>query len=674
VSNKQYFATLETEKLLPELENRIKNFNQFMINSRRALKSNKSEQRYFGKHFGEMGAGASSTQDVGDDNELTAFGVNYYRMLIKHVLAFTTSQKPAFDPRAKNSDTKSSQQARLASNILDAYMTEKRMGRHVVSAAERALVSAKGYVYMTWDPSAGRPYGTQEVKDKDGQPVLKDGQPVEKVVYEGDPEIRSLSWRDVIYDTKVREDSKHKWKVVRTYENKWDLVARHPEVAEKIIALSSEDEYEMLGIKSDHTYRTEDQDSDIVAVYHFYHLRSDAVQSGRYTKFLSGQIALYDGPMPYRSLPVKRITPGEEFDTSEGYTDAFDILVLQEVVNVLYSIPFSNQQAFANQVIWLPEGCQVSPKQISGMTILKGGLPGTEPKGINLCATPAELFKNVEMIENAMTKLMGLNDAAIGDPKGDLKTGVAIGRLQAMAIQYASNFQRSYAELLEDVGTFLLQLLQDFAKTERMIALAGARNKGAMTSYTGESINAIDRVSVDLGNALARTAAGRAELADKWLEQGNITFKQYTQILNTGNLDPIYESEEAQPELIQKENELLLEGKPVKALVGDGHKAHIKEHKAAIDDPYLRSQAAAGDPVANQIIQATLAHIDEHINFEMTQMPIWFAISGEQPPPPPPMPPGPPPPGAPGPDGAPLPPGPELPSMPEAPPMPGKAA
>jgi hypothetical protein len=270
-----------------------------------------------------------------------------------------------------------------------------------------------------------------------------------------------------------------------------------------------------------------------------------------------------------------------------------------------------------------------------------------------------------------MMKALGLNSAAVGDAKEDVKSGVGLSRLQAMAIQYASGYQRSYANLLEDGGSFLLMLIRLFAKNERMIALAGARNRGAMTSFTGDDVSLIDRVSVDLGNALSRTASGRAELADKFLERQQITFKQYIEVLETGSLDTVYESENAQPELIQKENEMLMEGKPIMASVGDGHKAHIKEHKSIKDDPFLRSQAAAGDPKAVAIIEAIDAHCMEHIQLEQTQDPIWFAISGEQPPPPPPMPPpgmqGPPP--LMGPGGPPPQDGPQLPPPPPLPPQ-----
>jgi hypothetical protein len=682
---REYWAALETESLVRELSARVRGFHNFLSKTGLSDKWKRSEDLYFGKHMDEPGVGSGNIQDAGDKGEIKAFGVNHYRNLIKHIMALTTSTRPSYDPRAKNSDTKSQQQARLASQILDAYLSDKRLGRPMSSAAERSLVYSKGFVHMYWDPSLGKPYSTQPAVDKDGQPIVDDNnEPVEKIVYEGDADARAKSPFDVIYDPKLRDWSKNKWAIVRDWENKWDLAARYPEKAEIIKGLESSDDldefqqsqYGRFGISED------DDFNDYIPVYRFYHLRTDAVPNGRYMIFTNGDLCLYDGPTPYRKkLPVFRICPGEVFDTSEGYTDSFDIMALQEVVNVLYSIPFSNQQAFALQAIWLPEGCEISSSQVGkGLAILRGGMPGTEPKPLQLTSTPAELFKNIEMVEGAMEKLSGINSVVRGDPEHNLKSGAALGRVQAMAIQFASNFQKSWAELQEDCGSFLMELLKDFAKTERMEALAGKANKNAMVSFTGDDLDSIDRVAVDLGNPLARTVAGRLELADKLLERGEINGKQYIQVAATGQLDSIFESKESGVELIKKENEMLLDGKLPKALISDMHMEHIPEHQTVLNDPQLRLRATEGDMDANNILGNTLAHVQEHFNLWSSQDPRWSQIKNEPPaamPMPPPMPgPGGPMPMDPNAPPPPLqqPPGPQMAEPPPMPPMPEQPA
>ncbi len=683
----KYFATLPIQELLPELEKRIKKFNRFVENKGLATKWRKKYDLYYGRHLGESAVASGDVELVGEDGELTAYGVNHFRNLIQHILALTTAQKPDFDPRAINSDLESIQQTKVAAVVLDSYLDEKRLARHYISAAERSLVYDKGYVVKRWDPGLGEEVIPEEVVDAEGNPVLDEetGEQKEKIIREGDVRASAKGPFDVIYDTRLKEWSHRNWEIIREWENKYDLAARHPEKAQQILDLTGEDELAFVGIRDNTGFDNEegeDCDDELIPVYYFIHKTTDGAPTGRFTKFLNGSIDLFDGMTPYDDqLLAQRITPGEVFDTAEGYTPGNDLMVLQQVYNVLVSIPFTNQQAFAIPIVHLPDGCEVSESHIGkGPAFTKGGPPGSEPKSIQLTATPREVFDNIALTQKNMETMSGVNSVVRGDPEHDLKSGAALGRMQAMAIQFASNFQRSWAELLEDGGSFLLFILQRFAKTERMAARAGKMNRSAMTAYTGDSIKNVRRVAVDLGNPLTRTAAGRQDLADKLLEKGMIkNAQQYLTVIKSGNVDVLTEAPELENEFIRKENEDLMDGKPAAALVGDKHILHCQQHLTILQDPLIRAKQAQGDPLAIKIVQATLAHIEEHKNLHLSQDPFFSMISGEPPPPPPPPPPGmmPPPPGGPmppppaGPPQQPpeAPPIPELPDLPAAEPM-----
>nr|MBA3756055.1 hypothetical protein [Nitrosomonas sp.] len=195
-----------------------------------------------------------------------------------------------------------------------------------------------------------------------------------------------------------------------------------------------------------------------------------------------------------------------------------------------------------------------------------------------------------------------------------------------------------------------------------------------------------DRVSCDLGNPMFRTAAGKLDFAEKMLDKGLVKDPTvYLQMAETGTVEPILEGPRSRLELIRKENEMLVEGQPVIAMVGDSHVQHSQEHRVILDDPNIRSLADQGDPLAQQIVQNTLNHIMEHNNLQQTQDPFWFVVSGEQPPPPPMMgPPGGPMPPPPGPNGPPpqegeqgpppMGPGPQVPEPPMPPPLPPEVA
>lgn len=678
----QYFAARETPELLNELEGRIKSYNNYLDGSGVAARAKRAEDVYFGRHQGESGVGSYSITDSGTDGEMSAVPTNKLRTLVKHQLSYTTTQKPAWDPKARNSDTKSGQQARLSINVLDYYLGEKRLGRHMGQACERSLVSAKGYIYMPWDPSLGSAYATAPAIDpQTKQPILDEsGKPKLKVVYEGDVSCSSKGWRDVIYDSNVRDWTKHKWIIVKEYENKWDLAARHPDMAEEIAKCGPDADFDFSGKFNQRTWDEKSQ-QDIIPVFYFYHLKTDGLKSGRFTKFIGTKKSLYDGAMQYRRLPVFRIAPGEQFDTCEGYTDAFDQMALQEAVNVLISTAFSNLQAYAGQKLWLPEGCEISPSLIDdGMAILKGGVPGSEPKVLNLTSIPKELMEFLDFAQKLMVEGMGLNSVVTGDPDHGLKSGTALARMQAMAIQYSNNLQRSWAELQEDVGTFLIELLQDFAKTKRMIAISGIANRNAVKEFTGDDLNGIQRVGVGLGNAAMRTPAGVLNFAEMLYDKGEINGREFIHINSTGSFDAIAERKESDIELVQMENELMRDGKPVRAMVGDGHLYHMEQHRAVLSDPQLRTWVAQGDQMAMAIAEAATAHIQEHEQIYNTQPPIFSIIAKEPPAPQPMMPPpgGPMPgPGGPPPQGGPpmqMPEGPPPGAPPEPPPLPPVAA
>jgi hypothetical protein len=187
-----------------------------------------------------------------------------------------------------------------------------------------------------------------------------------------------------------------------------------------------------------------------------------------------------------------------------------------------------------------------------------------------------------------------------------------------------------------------------------------------MKEFNGDDLDKVTRVIVDMGNPLSRTTAGKVEMAEQLLQMGLLkTPEQYLMVIKTGELDQMTEDTVTELLCIKSENEDLVDGRPVIALLTDQHSLHIKEHKCVLADPDLRQDA--------QLVQRTLAHIQEHIDQLKNGDPQTLMMMGEKPlsPPPPPQgPPGPPP----GPGGPPMPPGPPGPPPPMGPPPPRPGA
>lgn len=595
----------------------------------------------YASYHGAYYASSGDTHQVvfgGQQGELVNFPVNHFRNIATHIQNMVCSNRPSIECRASNTDYKSLVQTYLANNILEYYMREKKLEVYLKQATEYAIVYGSGFIVMEWDATRGELVDyIEETKTK---------------IYEGDILFENLSPFDVMYDG-TKESGNHDWVLIRRWKNKYDLAAKYPEFADKIKGLQTKSETQKLRMGVTSLLDT----TDDVQVMEFYHNRTESMPDGRYMMFLSSDIVLQDVAMPYRVLPVLRIAPSNIHGTPHGYTPMFDLLPLQEILNSLYSTVATNQNAFGVQNVLNPRGSDISVNQLGGgLNVIdynaQPGLPnGGKPEPLNLTNTPAEIFKMIDMVKQDMETLSGVNSVARGNPEASLKSGTALALVQSMALQFMSGLQQSYVELIEGAGTSIIKILQDFAHTPRIVAIAGKTNRAYMKEFTSEDISNISRVVVDVGNPMAHTTAGRVQMAEQLLQYGSIKSEQYVNLIHTGNLDAITEDTVHESLLIRAENETLIDGEIPSAVFTENHREHINMHRSVLFDPELKKDA--------ELVSRVQAHIQNHIQLLQTTDPnILMALNQQpiappQPPPPQQGPQGGPPPGA----GGPPPPG-----------------
>ncbi len=527
---------------------------------------------------------------VGQQGELTSLSVNHYRNLLLHLETMTVQQRASFEPRATNSDQKSQSQVILASSLLDYYMREKRLERNIKQAVKDCLIFSEAFLRVEWDATLGKTYG----KTGTGAPIQQ-----------GDIKYTNYTPLNTIRDF-TKESPSDDWVILRDFVSKYDLAAKFSDISDKIL----EDSVDALEVyKTTLTPVLEMQESDNVAVYTLLHEPTPALQNGRFTQVLDNGTILMDGPIPYDKTHVYRIAPDEETGTIFGYTVGFDLLPMQEAIDILYSTAITNQSTFGVQNILTPKGHDLSTSQMAGgLNVMEYDPKVGKPEALNLTATPKEIFDFMQMIEQIMETISGVNSVARGNPESSLKSGAALALVQSMAIQFSMSLQQSYAQLVEDSGTGTIGILKQFAAVPRVAEIAGKSNRPLMKEFTGDDLSEISRVTVDMGNPMTRTTAGKVNLADSFLEKGFIENPdQYIQVVTTGRLEPLIEGKQAQLLLIKGENEALAEGQQQRALITDNHAKHILEHTVVLSNPEIRQ-----DP-NNPIVQVTLAHITEHM-------------------------------------------------------------
>ena len=597
----QYFASDSSRKCASVLMDKGQSyFNALRANSF-LDKIIKQWQAYHGVYYNDMNY-SHEIGFSGEQGELVTLPVKQYRNIADHMFYMITATRPTMQARAINTDYKSLAQTYLADGILDYYMRERKLEDAIKEATKMAIVLGAGFIKLEWNATSGEIYDTDPDTDEP--------------VYEGDVEFTVLSPLDVVVDG-TKESWNNEWILVRSYQNKYNLMAKYPELAEKIDGIPTKSDinsYRFALFSNDKT--------DDIPVYEFYHKKTDAMPDGRYMLFVNEDIVLLDTKMPYATLPVFRIVPSNILGTPYGYTPMFDIFPIQEGINSLYSAIMTNQSALAVQNIFVDRDADLNVKSLDGaMNIIEGKM---KPEALNLTQTPKEVFEFLNMLIQSAETISGVNSVARGNPEASLKSGTALALVQSQALQFISGLQQSYVKLIEDVGTSVIRMLKDFASTPRVIAIVGKNNRPLLKEFIGDDLNQVNRIVVDMGNPLSRTTAGRVQMAEQMLQMKLIKNpQQYFQVVNTGRLDSMYEGDMMELLLVKSENEQLLEGKEVQAALLDAHRMHILEHKSVLADPELRKNP--------ELVKLALGHIQQHIDYLRNADPDLLQLVGEQP-------------------------------------------
>lgn len=543
----------------------------------------------------------------GEGGELTFINVNYLRYLLQHKISMVSGGRLTYKAIPQNTDVTSREQAILANGILAAYARDLRLERLFARVTEYALITGEGFVRVTWDPSIGEEAFVNELGES---------------VRAGDVRVDAFSYWDVIREEDVPSHESD-WIIVREFRNKWDLAAKYPEHREAILAMSAVP-YSYLdytGISNSPANR----DTNHIPVYTLYHKPTPAVPQGKECTFLSSEVVLFSGELPYSEIPVYRMSPSDVLCRPVGYTPVFDVLSVHEAYNNLLSAVLSNQHTLAHSKIWTQKGDDLSVKEV-GTGIMNLQTSGAKPEALNLLNTSREVFDTIEMLRNLMVSLLGLNDTALGVQSQRL-SGSAMAILDQKAVQFSAAEHEAYTHMVERVGGAIIELVKDHADSPRVVTIIGKKQKYMTRSFTAEDLSDVNRVVVETVSPELRSFAVRYDLATQWLQGGLVTDKAtHMEMITTGQIELETEDEINQNVLIDKENELMRGGalpEDVPTLAIDRHIQHIIKHSNLLSDPDLRL-----DP---NISSTVLAHIDTHIQMLITTNPELLMILGQNP-------------------------------------------
>jgi hypothetical protein len=589
----------------------------------------------------------------GQEGELVNVRTDDIGSLGRHMVQMVTQSRPALDPVATNSDYSSIAQTRAATGILEYMVQHDGLENRFSTTTQWAVACGQGWISAEWDSSWGDVY----MVDPETQTPLHEGKFVSNVY---------APW-DVAVDLH-RTDTHHQWVVTKTLTNKWDLVAQYPAQAEEILAIKSQMQ-EWLSMTTERS-TTGTVHNDFIPVFTLFHDKTAACPQGRWAVVLDDNLLLAEGPLPYDMLPLVQHRSGEILNTAHGDSPLLHGLNIQEALDKIMSAVVTNNVNLSTQLVAIPKGAEWSRSEITeGMSAIEVevGPDGQMllPKAVQLVNSAPETYRLAEQLVGTLGRITGINSVVSGADPALQKSlsGSALLLLEQQTYRYINGCQVSYTQMLEQIGTRLVQILKRYARSPKLIRIAGKASSYMLKEFTGKDFEGFDRVQVQQGNPGMRTPAFRLQLAQDLLAKGLVTSPdQYLEVLATGNLESMTEGRTTSLFNIRRENEMLARGEPCRVIATDPHVAHILEHRSVLDNP----EARGDDPNAAVVQKVTLDHISEHIDALRYTDPDLLRVLGQTPLPPPPpidpmtgqpmMPMGPPPMAGPG--GPPVPPGP----------------
>ena len=672
-TNRRYWAAEpEPEKFASGLSQRVKDFRKSLEESGRSYRAARSVRAFYGWAPDGLGDTAQ-VKAAGKQGEVADLTTNDFAALVQQTVVMITSQRPTFKAVAANTDFSSMAQAQLADGLLEFYDRQFNLADREHEITLGGVLASEAWAVQGWDQTAGAEQGVEPVTLPNGEEGLK-------AINQGEPYLWTVPMWDCAYEAELPDPAAMRWFAFRRKFSRHDLAAAFPTYSDEILRAppgdyTGEDWQDIDSKVLPGQNPISKRSNDMVTVWEFRHLPSPALPPGRLVRVLNARCVLYDsmredaqgrmGAYPYDILHAERLVPEVVVGGIAGHSSHFDLLGLQESLDMVARMAATAAQAGGVTNMWSPPGDIPQVAEVaSGMNFI---VSVTRPEPIKGPQLDPQAVAFADMCIQRQRRRIGLNDVALGEPTKGMPASLA-ALLQAQAIQFHSRLQSSYQRLIEATRTGLLKLLKKFASAPRTAIIAGKANSWALKEWQSKDIEGVDRVVVEAINPLMRTQAGRMSFAELMLQHNLIRDpKQILTLIATGRLEPTYQPEEANNMRVDKEKEMLMRGvgpppiDPVASLpnpanpsgfpvfvddgqehiwpmISDPHWSDIPQYLSVAQSPEGRS-----GPAGAAMVKAVTSLVQIKLLMWRSMDPALIAVQGGQPCPPqfapPPMPP-----------------------------------
>lgn len=565
VAQLYWAAEPDVKKLGPRAMERLQQHLGLLSRSGRLGKMRTMLSAYYGLGTDGMRS-TNELRNAGEDGEVTEMSTNQVRPVIANAMSLIAGQPLTTKAKAKNSDSETLAQTRLADALLDAYETLGSSNERENDTIRGGLIASSWVLGQAWSPKDGKEWA----RDESGLPIY-DGAPVDFVL---------PPWR-CVFDFAATDEGQRKWALFRRPVSRWDTAAQFdatdPVLAAKLRKQTSSgsagpvpDAYaqglQQTAASLDWLLGEKLPEEDVLWVWELRHLPTPALPQGRLLRFAEPDLVLWDSftagaEYPYEKddLHLYEFSPERAVAGGQGHTAAFDLGALQEFVDICTASIATTVNVNGQMHLWSPdEGGPLVRAMGEGNTVL---ISPTKPEPIEFPALKPEVLQAAEWAISQGRQAMALNDVVMGQPdKGMPAQAQALQRAQAQ--QFHAVAQAERVRLRRRAVNGRLKMLKRFAKTPRMTRLVGKDRAYEMKEWQRDDISAADFVDVEIVDPMLASYEGRMGVLEQLGQQG--TFKDQPDamltFIQTGRLDAVTTTARQKRELVEANVALLQKG------------------------------------------------------------------------------------------------------------------
>lgn len=592
-------AERESKDVVAGLQARRRRYLDRLVSRGVAQRMMASWSQYYG--WGTNGdKDTSATMPAGEQGKLIELSTNEYAQQVNRAVETLMGAPAKLKSITQNADFKSRAAAELADGIIDSYEAHTPLLERDREATRGMLLVGEYWEVCSWDFHKGEAKGAEA----DGSGVVR----------EGDVRVTTHGPWDVAYDVDVQDMDSQVWFAFSYPANRYELAARRPDLATRLLSATDKEDSDALAGQFSFGVRptTTQGPSDQVRVWEFRHLPTDALPRGRILTFVAHDCVLYDSMgsneageamdfgYPYNARRPGRaalhawpLTQERQLGTLIPHTLFSDCLGAQEMLDTVATAIATavNSGSLSN---WHVQSGGEGNSNFNyqdlgdGLKVFESPVKPTVMEGVKLAPQTVEAG---EWFKRAILQRAGSNDVANGETTKGMPAQLA-ALLQSQVAQFWSGIQFGLYRHQSNVRSSIIELLRQFSKESRLANIIGKAGAWQVKAYEASDLEPVQCVSFEALGNIMRTQAGRATIADKLLDLGQIDQDQYITLYTTGRVEPLWASKSANLARIQRERELITEGVGLPPPVLDEMGAPVVDE---FGKPLM--QAAGGDQV-----------------------------------------------------------------------------